>query len=95
MKDQLDTSLEKEKGGGQGRPPITILVNEQEVDMPDRVVTGAEIKMAAIQQGVPIQSSFVLIEELPNGTNRTIGDTDEVRIRPRSRFTAIAPDDNS
>jgi hypothetical protein len=74
---------------------ITILVNGRNVTMPDRIVSGAEIKRAAIEQSVLIQPSFVLIEELPNGTNKTIGDTDQVRIRQRSRFSAIAPDDNS
>lgn len=93
MKD-VNPDIENEKGQG-GRPAIKILVNEQPVEMPDRIVTGAEIKTAAISQGVQIQANFVVIEELPNGTERTIGDNDEVRIRPGSRFTVIAPDDNS
>ena len=81
--------------GGGGQPPITVLVNEQEVTLPSRIVTGAQIKTAAIAQGVAIQPNFVLQEELPNGTSRIVGDADEVHWRAHLRFTAIAPDDNS
>ena len=82
-------------GGGGGQPPITVTVNEQLVTLASRTVTGAEIKAAAIAQGVAIQPNFVLQEELPNGTSRIVGDTDEVHWRAHLRFTAIAPDDNS
>lgn len=78
---------------------VRITVNEQPVEMtvdpPDRTATGAEIKAAAIDQGVAIQPNFVLQQELPNGTSKIIGDNDVVRLRERVRFTAIAPDDNS
>jgi hypothetical protein len=74
---------------------IQILVNEQPVRFEERVATGSEIKAAAIAQGVAIQQNFVLQEELPNGTSRIVGDSDEVRLREHLRFTAIAPDDNS
>lgn len=78
---------------------ITVTVNEQAVEIainpPDRTATGAEIKAAAIEQGVLIQPNFVLQEELPNGTSKIIGDNDDVRLREHLRFTAIAPDDNS
>lgn len=78
---------------------VRITVNEQPVDLevepPDRIATGAEIKAAAIEQGVLIQQNFVLQEELPNGTSKIVGDGDEVRLREHLRFTAIAPDDNS
>ena len=45
---------------GGGQPLITVLVNEQVVTLPSRTVTGAQIKTAAIAQGVAIQviSSF-------------------------------------
>ena len=80
---------------GGGQPPITVVVNEQEVTLPSRTVTGADIKTAAIAQGVAIQPNFVLQEELPNGTSRIVGDADEVHWRAHLRFSAIAPDDNS
>lgn len=78
---------------------VKITVNEQIVELdiepPDRVATGSEIKAAAIEQGVLIQPNFVLQEELPNGTSKIVGDEDKVQLREHLRFTAIAPDDNS
>ncbi len=88
-------SKEKEKDKEKGRPPIRILVNEQEVKMEGATATGAEIKSAAIAQNVHIQQNFMLIEELPNGTSRKIADHETVKLRPHMKFTAIAPDDNS
>jgi hypothetical protein len=74
---------------------VTVTVNEQPVKLQGKTATGAQIKAAAIAQGVRIQQNFVLQEELPNGTSRVIGDNDEVHLREHLRFTAIAPDDNS
>ncbi len=74
---------------------VTVAVNEQPVQLAGQTATGAQIKAAAIAQGVHIQPNFVLQEELPNGTSRVIGDSDLVVLRPHLRFTAIAPDDNS
>ncbi len=73
----------------------TISVNEMPVKIKGHSATGAEIKAAAIAQGVLIKQNFVLQEELPNGTSRIIGDADSVHLRDHLRFTAIAPDDNS
>jgi Multiubiquitin len=74
---------------------VTVSVNEQPVKLRGRSATGAEIKTAAIGQGVLIQPNFVLQEELPNGTSKIIGDADGLHLREHLRFTAIAPDDNS
>jgi hypothetical protein len=74
---------------------VIVTVNEQPVKLKGKTATGAQIKAAAIVQGVHIQQNFVLQEELPNGTSRVIGDKDEVHLREHLRFTAIAPDDNS
>lgn len=73
----------------------SVTVNEQPVELEGKTATGAQIKAAAIAQGVLIQPNFVLQEELPNGTSRVVGDNDTVQLRPHLRFTAIAPDDNS
>ncbi len=81
--------------GNQHPHRVTIKVNEQPVTMTGKIATGAEIKAAAIAQGVLIQPNFILQEELPNGTGRVIGDADEVHLRLHQRFTAIQPDDNS
>jgi hypothetical protein len=74
---------------------VEVTVNEQPVLLTGKIATGAQIKGAAIAQGVAIQQSFVLQEELPNGTSKIVGDNDELHLRPHLRFTAIAPDDNS
>lgn len=74
---------------------VTVTVNEQPVRLRGDSATGAEIKAAAIAQGVQIQQNFVLQEELPNGTSRIVGDKDRVKLREHLRFTALAPDDNS
>lgn len=77
------------------RHEVTITVNEMPVKLKGHTATGAEIKAAAIGQGVAIQPNFVLQEELPNGTSRVVGDNDRVHLRNHLKFTAIAPDDNS
>lgn len=79
-----------------GKPKtIEIEINGRDVEMVDEEVTGLEIKEAAIAQGVNIQLTFVLQQELPNGSSKIIGDQDKVHLRKHLRFTAIAPDDNS
>lgn len=80
---------------GHGHHTVEVTVNEQKVTLEGNKATGAEIKAAAIAQGVAIQPNFVLQEELPNGTSRIVGDNDEMHLRAHLKFTAIAPDDNS
>ena len=74
---------------------VTITVNEAPVDILGPQVTGLQIKEAAISQGVPIELTFVLSEELPHHRTRIVGDADVVTVNPTSRFLAIANDDNS
>lgn len=75
---------------------VVILVNEQPVTITQKEATAVEIKTAAKAQGVHIEINFLLIEELPNGTSKNIGDNDPpIHIREHLKFTAIAPDDNS
>ena len=74
---------------------VTITVNERPVVVHGPKVTGLQIKQAAIDQGVPIQLSFVLSEEKPNHRTEIIGDSDIVTVTKNSRFVAIPHDDNS
>jgi len=83
------------EGLGHQKHEVVFSVNEQPVRMEEKRATGMEIKNAAIAQGVLIETSFILQEELPNGTARVIGDSDSVVLHEHSRFTAIRPDDNS
>ncbi|HJV72729.1 MAG TPA: multiubiquitin domain-containing protein [Noviherbaspirillum sp.] len=86
---------DKEQGNSGHDKGTIIKVNEQPVTLTGKTANGMQIKTAAIAQGVHIQQNFVLQEELPNGTSKIIGDTDEVKLHPNLTFTAIAPDDNS
>ena len=98
METQNGKPINEEHGGeeqDQKKHQITVHVNEQPVVLHTQTANGAEIKAAAIAQGVLIQPNFVLQEELPNGTSQIIGDNDPVRLHEHMRFTAIAPDDNS
>jgi hypothetical protein len=74
---------------------VTIMVNTKSVHIAGPRVTGAEIKQAAMAQGVPIQADFVLSELRQNGRTKIVGDTDVVTVTPKSAFVAVAPDDNS
>lgn len=94
------THVESDKGEGDGHgqdktKDFTVEINSKPVVLTKKVMTGAEIKAAAIAQGVQIQPDFVLQLERPNGEFDTIGDTDEVHIRKGLSFTAISNDDNS
>ncbi len=77
---------------------IEIEVNTRPVTFPDErgrdEVTGAEIKAAAIAQGVAIQMDFPLFL-VRNKKFVPIADNQSVRIRDDKKFSAVAPDDNS
>lgn len=74
---------------------VTITVNSHPVEVADKVLTGLEIKQAAIAQGVGIEVDFVLSELREHGPARIVGDSDEVKVTKHSKFTAVAGDDNS
>ena len=92
---QNEGILHKENSDKEHEHKVTVLVNEQPVVLDKGTATGAVIKSAAKSQGVHIELNFVLLEELPNGTSKTIGDNDSVNLHEHLRFAAIAPDDNS
>ena len=89
----METQLTERKGGKEH--VVTVTVNQKPVEIDGAKATGLEIKHAAIAQGVKIELSFVLSEELPNRRTRIMGDTDVVTVTKHSRFVAVAPDDNS
>jgi Multiubiquitin len=74
---------------------VAIFVNEGSIEVAGPRTTGLAIKEAAIRAGLPIDPGFQLIEELPHGRTRVVGDEDVIEVRTGSRFLAIAPDDNS
>ena len=71
-----------------------ITINEKPVKIARERVTGAQIKAAAIEQGVQIHPDYNLWEELPDGNVREIYDTAEVDLREYRRFTAVPPGDH-
>jgi hypothetical protein len=74
---------------------VTVTVNEEPVKIRGPKATGRQIKEAAIAQGVQIDLGFVLSEEIGLRRTRIVGDNDEVTVHNKSRFVAVAPDDNS
>lgn len=80
---------------GKGPKPIEIEVNGNSVKVEEKLLTGAEIKQAAIDQGVNIQANFALYVDLANGSSEPVKNDQEIRVHPHMSFTAIAPDDNS
>jgi hypothetical protein len=66
--------------------PVTIFVNNKEVELPDRHVTGAEIKHAA---GIPLD--FKLYG--PKGDE--IANEQRIEAHPKEKFTAISGQDVS
>jgi hypothetical protein len=80
---------------GDRRPrTITVTVNNQRVELPQRRMTGLEIKQAAIAQGVEIGLNFQLSVEIGKHW-KVVGDNDTITIHERQEFIAVAPDDNS
>ena len=74
---------------------ITVTVNySHTVELPERLMTGLEIKQAAMAQGVEIESSFQLSAKRGH-LYEVIGDTDTIRVHQREEFLVVAPDDNS
>jgi hypothetical protein len=77
---------------------IEVSVNTRPVTLTDEhgraEATGAEIKAAAIAQGVSIQPDFALFVEHGNELD-PVADVEVVHVRPHQKFRAVAPDDNS
>jgi len=71
------------------RPIVTVTVNNKPVHLRFGWHTGAEIKAAAIAQGVDIKPDFTLDEELPGGDPTVIGDTEPTFISGGEVFGAV------
>ena len=75
--------------------PFEISVNRKPVEVEGPVVTGLEIKEAAIEQGLPIELDFELALVEAGGKERIIGNSDKVDVTEFKTFFATASDDNS
>lgn len=74
---------------------ITVEFNFTDLDLPKDEMTGAEVKAAAIAQGLPIQAGFVLSVTKRNGKFEVVDDTEVIKIRKGLSFTCVDSDDNS
>ena len=74
--------------------PTTVSVNGQPVTLPDREVTGLEVKQAAIAQGLPVGLEFQLSVKRGN-RYQVVADDDKIKVHQGQEFLAVAPDDNS
>jgi hypothetical protein len=82
-------------GPGQRQPAaVRVTVNRQPVDLPDRELTGLQIKQAAIAQHVEIQLDFPLSVK-HGGRFEPVGDNQPIRVHEHEEFLAVPPDDNS
>jgi hypothetical protein len=77
------------------RHTVIVFVNEKPVVFHQHKATGAEIKAAAIAQGVAIQQDFTLFLVRGHGKPDQVGDREEVTLHEQQKFRAIAPDDQS
>lgn len=91
-KNEVGTNVEEHLDGVH---TSDVLVNNQPVRLPKRRLTGAEIKAAAIAQGVQIDGGFQLWWERGNGREQQVGDGETITTKDGQNFTAVAPDDNS
>lgn len=73
---------------------VTVTVNRKPVDLPDKHVTGLEIKQEAIAQGVAIQLDFQLSEK-KGAKFHPVADNDRVTAKPGDEFRAVTGEDNS
>lgn len=92
----MQTNKHDDKVGNpeRGPKPVTVSFNGQPVELPKGEITGAEIKAAAIAQGVSIQPDFSLFRRGKDGLE-PIRDGEEIRPKKGEKFSAVAPDDVS
>ena len=72
-----------------------IHVNEQIITVVGEQHTGADIKRAAIEQGISIEEDFVLSVEYGPQKTKIVADEEVIVVEVGTCFTAVADDDNS
>ncbi len=91
---QTDKQHDREDKPGKGPKPVTVSVNGQPVEMPKGEASGAEIKEAAIAQGVAIEPDFSLFLRGKHGLD-PVRDDEVIKVKKGDEFSAVAPDDVS
>ncbi len=78
------------------RKQVTVVVNNREVRLSQRRITGGEVKRQAIEQGVPIDLGCILyMVDASGGLSAAIRDDEDVVVSDCTEFRCVAPDDNS
>lgn len=73
---------------------IAVTVNRRPVTLRGHEQTGRSVKDAAIAQGVPIQTDFLLSRKRGNKF-RPVADHEQIHVDADDQFRAIDGDDNS
>jgi len=73
---------------------VTVSVNNNDVRLPEKKVTGLEIKQAAIAQGVNIELGFTLFR-VTGSQQHQVRDRDDITVHEGEQFRCVRPDDNS
>ena len=77
------------------RRTVIVTVNNKPVTLARGWHRGAQIKHAAIEQGVAIEPDFTLDQEQPDGTATIVGNDDRVFIKGGEVFSAVDDHDDS
>jgi len=91
---EAEKQHDRPEKSGQGPKPVTVRVNGQPVEMPKGEAVGAEIKQAAIAQGVNIDPDFSLFLRGKDGLE-PVRDDEVVKLKKGVEFVAVAADDVS
>ena len=89
------TTVTKEDTERGSKESYEISVNRKPVGVTEPLVTGQQIKEAAIKQGVAIELGFQLARVADDGTHVIVGNTDKVDVTEFKTFFATRVDDNS
>ena len=85
-------TTENKEAPGEAKPKlVTVSVNGNPVEVP-HTLSGAALKQAAIDQGVPIQLDFNLYRKRGNDYD-PIDDDEPVETHKGEEFRCVAPDD--
>lgn len=79
----------------EGAAKRTVTVNGLPVVLEGDCLVAADLKRAAMEQGVLIEESFVLSVEYEPRKTRIIAEEEEIEVVEPMCFVAVANDDNS
>lgn len=69
--------------------PVTIRWDRKDLEVPISTISAAGLMQLADEKGFLRPYERILVEELPNGTSRIIGQREVIQLRPHMAFAAI------